>query len=1191
MLEKEMKKFIFLLLILISVVLVGCKQVEPTITMNDDDKNITLVVDSEKKVEVTVHKKFTVEWSSENASVATVTDGTIKAVSVGTANIIVKIKDEDVQETIKVTVVYADPTGISISGNEKVELNEEITLTATITPSLAEQKVDWESSEPTIASVDSNGKVKGLAVGETTITAYANKNHQIKATKTIKVVLKEPTSLQIVGKDVLSLNEEVTYTITTNPPQANPEVIWSISDETIATIDETGKVKALKSGTATITATAKNSSTVKGTKNILVKYDDPTSISVSGELFANINDEITFTAVVSPAGANQNVIWSVNDETIATIDASGKLKAIKGGTVIVTATSPDLNTVKKAVTVTVYDAPNKVSYRGPEVFVIGGKGLVYCEIEGVNKLLTDITKVTFASDNTEVLTIDATTGQVSALKAGKANITITSTINSNVKVTKEVTVNDASTTYDLTTVFVSSQYQDKESFYTTYDYSTHIMGCDAFPTLAAAMEKVSAGATIVFLEGTYNDNATIDKNNITLTALGKAVIEGVITVAKDNDGLTIDGLSFTNTGAVVGALEGGIKNFTFKNNHVYDNKAKDFSTLGFYVTSDDKYNSNFVIINNVFEVINLTSFDNRYLRGGNISNLTITGNVFKGLKGNYTDAIRLGGTGGVTAEGTDKGIGVGGVVIIKDNEFINLGQRAIWIRRYSASEITIEDNLFDYAGDQTYGGGVQIQVWANTEPTKINIRFNTFINMYGSFSVRLNNDNATADWEANVNYNKFFAKETKHKYIEGYHDTVLIDGENNFYSPMNESYFAKVKNFALAYETEDDYDLAVMLIKGDPTYGAVVFNEDFESHANIAYADTETTFGGLTWKLKEVYLNPDNNDLVGATGDQGDKMLRLRGANTAYIELKDFVNGLSTFAFDAKFYNSSHTTAVVKVSKMVADTWVEVDTLTLTEAYQTYYVNIDEEGPVKVKVDVTVKSINIDNLRFYQSEELLNKVYKANKVKANIAKLLEGKVGEFSGTTVTTTIDDHMEKQGFSGYTITHGNKVFFVGYNAYIPLRAMTSEETVLPWEVVQPHTTGDNAVSNYGISLSGPVAAAGASDSLYGTGAMYHNASDKEVVINAKEIYGYQGTSWGYENYYGVILVNKDGLIKKNYTGVELEAAELKVTMDVGDYLISTFQGDRNALGNVGFRAHSDFAEGNTIKIEFHADIVYGD
>ena len=140
-----------------------------------------------------------VTWSSDNDAVATVSDaGVVEAKAVGTANITVTTKEGGYTATCSFTVTSEDVvlTGITISPSETtLEVDKETTLSLTFVPITATHKgVKWSSNDPTIATVDEHGKVKGIAAGETTITAVSEKYESV--TNTCKVTVIPPTAVE-----------------------------------------------------------------------------------------------------------------------------------------------------------------------------------------------------------------------------------------------------------------------------------------------------------------------------------------------------------------------------------------------------------------------------------------------------------------------------------------------------------------------------------------------------------------------------------------------------------------------------------------------------------------------------------------------------------------------------------------------------------------------------------------------------------------------------------------------------------------------------------------------------------------------------------------------------------------------------------------------------------------------------------
>ena len=120
----------------------------------------------------------------------------------------------------------------------------------------------WKSEDPNIASVDNTGTVKGMAKGNTTITCTmktAEKTYQLKCAVTVRIPAKGIVITNKVAK--LKVGETVNLNRTLIPKNSNDKTIWRSSDTTIAKVFSNGKVRALKEGSVTITA-----STLSGKK-------------------------------------------------------------------------------------------------------------------------------------------------------------------------------------------------------------------------------------------------------------------------------------------------------------------------------------------------------------------------------------------------------------------------------------------------------------------------------------------------------------------------------------------------------------------------------------------------------------------------------------------------------------------------------------------------------------------------------------------------------------------------------------------------------------------------------------------------------------------------------------------------------------------------------------------------------------
>lgn len=165
------------------------------------------------------------------------------------------------------------------------------------------------------------------------------------------------------GKLALETGKSVKLTATVTPTDADDAAVsWSVEGDAV-TVDKTGLVKAVKAGTATVTATAGGktaSITVTVTDPVVPPAPSVDSVAITGsevkdgKLELKVGGEATLTADVTVTGdIAKTVTWTSSDEKIATVDANGNVKAVAEGNATITATSTEDATKSASVAVTV----------------------------------------------------------------------------------------------------------------------------------------------------------------------------------------------------------------------------------------------------------------------------------------------------------------------------------------------------------------------------------------------------------------------------------------------------------------------------------------------------------------------------------------------------------------------------------------------------------------------------------------------------------------------------------------------------------------------------------------------------------------------------------------------------------------------------------------------------------------------
>ncbi|AQR95207.1 Ig-like domain-containing protein [Clostridium saccharoperbutylacetonicum] len=157
-------------------------------------------------------------------------------------------------------------------------------LTATTTP--AGVGVTWKSSNESIATVDSNGKVTAIKEGQATITATTSDG--LTAICIVTVTKKAEQESISLNKSTTNLIIDDSETLIATTTPAGAQVTWKSSDSSVATVDSAGKVTAAKEGTCTIIATTADGLTAKCVVTVIPKGTDPNPQPIDTEYITNI---------------------------------------------------------------------------------------------------------------------------------------------------------------------------------------------------------------------------------------------------------------------------------------------------------------------------------------------------------------------------------------------------------------------------------------------------------------------------------------------------------------------------------------------------------------------------------------------------------------------------------------------------------------------------------------------------------------------------------------------------------------------------------------------------------------------------------------------------------------------------------------------------------------------------------------
>ena len=361
---------------------------------------------------------MTVSWSSSNTAVATVdSNGKVTAVTGGDATIFAKAGEK--QAACKVTVTV--PVSAVSLNKETLTLveGESETLVATIEPQNATDKsCKWSSSNKEVAMVNNEGKVTAIKAGEAIITVEAgDKSASCRVMVNNPFIPVKGISLSRTSVE-LNKGNSVTLVATVTPSNAtDPSITWKSSDESIATVDQNGKVTAINSGSTTITAKA-GEQQASCTISVIIPVTGITLNTTS--LSMGKGQSSTLVATVSPADAtDKSVSWTSSDTKVVTV-TNGTVTSVGGGMAEITAKTNDGGYEAKCV------VEVKVPVQGVSLNSTSLNIYQYDEVVLIASVFpSDASNkaVTWSSDNPSIVSVDSN-GKIIGKSGGSATITV-----------------------------------------------------------------------------------------------------------------------------------------------------------------------------------------------------------------------------------------------------------------------------------------------------------------------------------------------------------------------------------------------------------------------------------------------------------------------------------------------------------------------------------------------------------------------------------------------------------------------------------------------------------------------------------------------------------------------------------------------------------------------------------------------
>lgn len=228
---------------------------------------------------------------------------------------------------------------ITLNSSE-VTLSPELStyqLTATVTPDNCTDSVSYESSNDNVAIVDNSGLITLVNDGNCDITVTCGDKTAV-CSVTVENVSVDCDTITLSETEI-TLTDKSQYDVvaTVTPENCTYNVNWSSEDDSIVTIDNGGHMVAVSNGTTNIIASC---GTKMASCPVTVSIEDVPCTSIelsSAEISFTEAGTQTLTCTVAPQNTTDSIVWSSDNESVATVE-NGVITAKGNGSCIITAT-------------------------------------------------------------------------------------------------------------------------------------------------------------------------------------------------------------------------------------------------------------------------------------------------------------------------------------------------------------------------------------------------------------------------------------------------------------------------------------------------------------------------------------------------------------------------------------------------------------------------------------------------------------------------------------------------------------------------------------------------------------------------------------------------------------------------------------------------------------------------------------
>jgi pectinesterase len=299
------------------------------------------------------HELQDIVWSVKDTSLASISSTGLLTPKIGGSIVVKAAAKADTSVNKYVTITAKD---IFISSSKTIiNRKETLQLTATVEPVSLNQDVTWYVNDASLAQISQSGLLTSIKAGYVKIIAKWNKDTSLNRAITVQInEIVDSVSVSGIKDKIYLTKGDLQLSVSVYPSSFSQTVLWSSKDTSAASLTTNGLIKPKKTGTITVTVKAQADTSVKKIFTVTIaEMADSVNIASPKDTITLNAETLQFTSSVYPSVVNQEVLWRVSDNSIATVSETGLLTPKTAGTITVVAKSKIDTTVLASKTIVI----------------------------------------------------------------------------------------------------------------------------------------------------------------------------------------------------------------------------------------------------------------------------------------------------------------------------------------------------------------------------------------------------------------------------------------------------------------------------------------------------------------------------------------------------------------------------------------------------------------------------------------------------------------------------------------------------------------------------------------------------------------------------------------------------------------------------------------------------------------------